>query len=185
MAQEKTLSLQSLGGKATALILRQKALSCYYKNPNICLQCKNIIDVKDGDKIPKVKKKKFCNRSCLALYKTKPKKEKVFKEKFQVLKDKFLTKKEIFDGCKSWQSARGIIQKHARFIYNNSEKSKCCIECGYEKHYEVCHIKSVSKFEDNALIISDINNIENLIALCPNHHWEFDNKILFIKKLYF
>ena len=49
--------------------------------------------------------------------------------------------------------------------------------CGYDKHYEIAHIKPVSDFEDDALI-TEINSIDNLIALCPNHHWEFDNGLL-------
>ena len=32
----------------------------------------------------------------------------------------------------------------------------------------------MSDFSDDAKI-SEINDIRNLIALCPNHHWEFDN----------
>ena len=26
--------------------------------------------------------------------------------------------------------------------------------------------------------IEEINNINNLIGLCPNHHWEYDNGLL-------
>lgn len=53
---------------------------------------------------------------------------------------------------------------------------KCAI-CGYDKHIEIAHIKAVSDFEDSVKI-SEINSINNLIALCPNHHWEYDNNIL-------
>ena len=49
--------------------------------------------------------------------------------------------------------------------------------CGYSKHYEVAHIKAVADFDDNDLI-SEINSENNLIALCPNHHWEYDNGLL-------
>lgn len=34
--------------------------------------------------------------------------------------------------------------------------------------------KATSDFDDDVLI-KEINNINNLIGLCPNHHWEFDN----------
>lgn len=95
-------------------------------------------------------------------------------EKFHYLSG---TKKELFDKYKSWQGARGKIQQHARYIYNNSNNPKKCINCGYDNHYEVCHKKAVSEFDDNANIINEINNIDNLMALCPNHHWEFDNKM--------
>jgi predicted restriction endonuclease len=49
-----------------------------------------------------------------------------------------------------------------------------CEVCGYNTHVEVCHIKSVSSFSDDTLI-TEINSIDNLVGLCPNHHWEFDN----------
>lgn len=85
-----------------------------------------------------------------------------------------LTKGDLFKRYKSWQTARSTIQKQARLIYQNSDKPKKCICCSYDKHYEVAHIKAVSDFDDNTLI-SEINNVNNLIALCPNHHWEYDN----------
>lgn len=68
---------------------------------------------------------------------------------------------------------RGLAQK----VYNASSKPKHCINCGYKKHYEVAHIKAISTFDDNTPI-SVINDIENLMALCPNCHWEYDNGIL-------
>ena len=68
-----------------------------------------------------------------------------------------------------------IIHKVNNFIKSNKEQ-KCAI-CGYTNHIEVAHIKAVSDFSDNTMI-KDINSIENLIALCPNHHWEYDNGLL-------
>ena len=87
-----------------------------------------------------------------------------------------LTKKEILDSCKNWQSARSIIAKLARKNYQSSDKPKCCVICGYS-NYEVAHIKAVSDFADDTLV-ENINSIENLAALCPNHHYEYDNGIL-------
>lgn len=88
-----------------------------------------------------------------------------------------ITKGELFNSAKNWQCARPTIQKAARKNYKFSDKPKKCCICGYDKHYEVAHIKAVSSFDDNALI-DTINNIDNLIALCPNHHWEYDNGLL-------
>lgn len=88
-----------------------------------------------------------------------------------------LTKKELFDRYNQWQIARASIARMAREIFNKSDKPKQCIVCGYKNHYEVAHIKAVSDFDNNTLI-SEINSINNLIALCPNHHWEYDNHML-------
>ncbi len=90
------------------------------------------------------------------------------------------TKDEIFKKYSNWQTSRSKIQSHARSTYECSDKPKKCIICGYDKHYEVAHIKSVSSFNGNCLV-SEINHINNLMALCPNHHWEYDNNNLDVK----
>lgn len=49
-----------------------------------------------------------------------------------------------------------------------------CALCGYALHVDVCHIKAVHKFKDSATV-GEVNAASNLVALCKNHHWEFDN----------
>lgn len=49
-----------------------------------------------------------------------------------------------------------------------------CARCGYDLHVELAHIKAVTEFDDDALL-TDINSTDNVIQLCPNCHWEFDN----------
>ena len=44
-------------------------------------------------------------------------------------------------------------------------------------YIEVAHIKAVADFSDGSTL-AEINSINNLIALCPNHHWEYDNGYL-------
>ncbi len=51
---------------------------------------------------------------------------------------------------------------------------KPCSNCGYDKHVELAHIKAVSSFSNDALL-SDINSEVNVVPLCRNCHWEFDN----------
>jgi HNH endonuclease len=74
------------------------------------------------------------------------------------------------------------IRKAARRIYLASQKPKCCFLCKYRNHFEVCHIKAISEFEKTALI-SEVNSLNNLIALCPNHHWELDHGLLKVGRL--
>ncbi len=58
--------------------------------------------------------------------------------------------------------------------YRKSSRLKACAVRGYNLHYEVCHIKPISAFLPTDFI-ADVNNLDNLVALCPNHHWEFDH----------
>ena len=85
-----------------------------------------------------------------------------------------LTKADLFAKNKNWQSARSSLQKHASSVFRKTKMPALCVICGYENHIEIAHIKSVSQFPDETLI-SKINECSNLVALCPNHHWEFDN----------
>ena len=54
---------------------------------------------------------------------------------------------------------------------------KPCHNCGYSKHVELCHIKPINEFLSTNFI-KDVNNRNNIIQLCPNCHWEFDNNLL-------
>jgi len=58
-----------------------------------------------------------------------------------------------------------------------------CSYCGYNKHVHVCHIKDVKDFPDDVLYREVVNSIDNLIKLCPNHHWEFDNFQLSLEEI--
>ena len=69
------------------------------------------------------------------------------------------------------------IRDLSRDIYINSGAPKCCQICGYDKVFHVCHIKPVSSFSLDTTV-SEINVMSNLIALCPNHHWELDHGLL-------
>lgn len=86
------------------------------------------------------------------------------------------TKGELFENRKNWQSARTTIAKHARQVLLASKRSPSCEapDCGYSNHVDICHRRSVASFPDETLI-QDINDLSNLLFLCPNHHWEFDH----------
>ena len=99
------------------------------------------------------------------------------KARLGILVIDIMTKKELLEKRKTYQSYRSSIAKHSRSTYFNSGKPKACAVCGYNKHIEIAHVISVSSFSDDTFI-GEINDIKNLIPLCPNHHWEFDNNLL-------
>ena len=69
------------------------------------------------------------------------------------------------------------IRSRARTIYKNSDKPKICSICGYDKHVHIAHIKAISSFPKSSKM-KEVNALSNLVALCPNHHWEFDHGLL-------
>ena len=62
----------------------------------------------------------------------------------------------------------------ARKKYLKSNPNPSCRFCGYSLHVEIAHIKAIKYFDDSATI-AEINDDNNLIGLCKNHHWELDN----------
>ena len=82
---------------------------------------------------------------------------------------------------KHHSSSRGaLVRDRARKRYRTDESS--CQRCGYSYHVEVCHIKPVHSF-DLSTLIDDINSPDNILLLCPNCHWEFDNGRLTIDQI--
>ena len=69
-----------------------------------------------------------------------------------------------------------VIRAHARGIIRRLGKTSCQV-CGYTHRVDCCHIKPIKLFPSTALV-SEINAVENLAALCPNHHIELDLGIL-------
>ena len=68
------------------------------------------------------------------------------------------------------------IRSAARKRYMSSSRPKKCFKCGYTHHYEVCHIKPIHTFSPQT-VIAVVNDDSNIVALCPNCHWEIDHGI--------
>ena len=49
-----------------------------------------------------------------------------------------------------------------------------CAKCGYATHVQVCHRRPIGSFPKSALV-SEVNELSNLVKLCLIHHWELDH----------
>lgn len=95
-----------------------------------------------------------------------------------MLKTKTVSQVEYTKHHKS--SAYALIRAQARALYKQHQLPRKCFHCGYDKHIEICHIKPIKDF-DKSTPISEVNKITNIIGLCPNCHWEFDNNLIQIE----
>ena len=57
---------------------------------------------------------------------------------------------------------------------------KVCFICGYANNVEVHHKKSINSFPLDTFIYI-VNDLSNLVYLCPNHHYEADKDILILE----
>jgi len=156
-----------------------------------CLNCKNEYK---ADR----KSRKFCSRSCNATFNNK-KRARIKSEKYicptcgkkkdyraklchicnmKIVYDKAM-EKPISDYLKNDNHPRfkhNSVRVWAKKLMKYRKLKKKCI-CGYDKHVECCHKKPISEYSlDTPMKV--VNSRENLIYLCPNCHWEFDNKLL-------
>ena len=134
---------------------------------------------------------KFCSRSCAAKWTNKnyPKRKKVRLDKWCEICGISIDSRS--NRCRKCCSSLGditlneaIYEKHHRSSAYALVRTRArtiakqigldtCQKCGYNKHVEIAHVKGISTFEGDTLI-SVINSKENLMALCPNCHWEYD-----------
>lgn len=75
---------------------------------------------------------------------------------------------------RSWASSNIRVLNRS---WNKDLLNLACQKCGYSKHIELCHIKAVSDFSKDTQL-SIVNHPDNILVLCRNCHWEFDNKLL-------
>ncbi len=72
-----------------------------------------------------------------------------------------------------YQSAR----EHAHRVAKWNMGPKVCAICGYDTYVELCHKKAISKFKVEAFLC-EVNAMDNLVWLCPNHHKEWEMGLL-------
>lgn len=120
---------------------------------------------------------KICNK-CQSVFFT-PRKSLCHKCSSGLNKDRLLSN-VIYDRHHK-SSAYAFVRTRARAIAKKLGW-KSCRNCEYDKHIEICHIKPISDFPYDSML-SDINNKSNLIPLCPNCHWEFDNNLFQIENM--
>lgn len=163
----------------------------YELNPKYCKHC--------GKKLEwcqDIKRKDFCNQSCAASYNNKSRKlNKIQKSLIQETCPQCGKYKNIratlckscydlkvttsnktlgyyLDKYKYSTTACSQIRKNAQAVMINNNIIRECKYCHnpeVEPILEVHHLKGIMEFSKDTLV-SDINSIENLVYLCPNHH---------------
>lgn len=136
---------------------------------------------------------KFCSRSCAASYNNKKYPKRKPEGSCAVCGEAINSSRKYCKNCRpsifkntirdlkssgnAVTSSYTYIRTQARKRYLASDKPKQCLVCGYDLHFDVCHIKPISSFVLDTHI-SEVNDLSNLVALCKNHHWELDNGYL-------
>lgn len=103
------------------------------------------------------------------------------KQKRQNIKNRTLG--SFIDGHKYLAIKCSDIRKDARRTIEESNKEKVCAYChnhDFDQILEVHHIKGILEF-DSSTTIGDVNDINNLVWLCPNHHKMLEMGLITLK----
>lgn len=148
---------------------------CETNNPKYCSRsCSAKVN---GREFPKRKVERKCTKcdKLAASYKTLLCKDHLQEWKDNLNKDKtigeYRNKLSVKGKHASW------LNSHVRIFTRNWLKhlrALPCAKCGYDLHVELAHIRQVSSYTDDTKL-SEVNSEDNVIQLCPNCHWEFDN----------
>ena len=145
-------------------------------NPKFCcINCAAIYNNKHH-----IKRKKTIHScvNCNIVLKRKKKTGKC--KKCHEPKDMTLKEVSVKYGYGHRASIYSLVRSRARTVVKDI--INVCANCGYSKHVEVCHIKSIASYSLDTKI-SEVNNRNNLIKLCPNCHWESEHGLLDISKI--
>lgn len=92
------------------------------------------------------------------------------KQKRQNIKNRTLG--SFINGHKYLTTKCSDIRRDARRTIEESNKERVCAYCHnheFDPILEVHHIKGILEF-DSSSTVSEINDVDNLVWLCPNHH---------------
>ena len=134
------------------------------KIPNTsCARCGTAIYRAEARRKKTKSKLHFCNKDCKTAAQRIGGIKEIMPSHYGTSIYRNLTKEQLIQQ-KGFQRANANIRTNSARLYNMSSLPKHCVYCGYDTHYEVCHIRAVSEFPPQTLI-SDINALTNLVAL--------------------
>lgn len=162
----------------------------YNNSPRLCRGCEAPLYIRPTDKICEMVRRIYCSRSCATKH-TNVNQPRIKPFKIRICRDcgaefvnhgSFLGKivcytcwlldKTKLERKTKAESNHREIRAHARQLL--PPRGGRCVVCSYDKFVEICHIRPVADFPDSATLF-EINAPDNLIRLCPNHHWELDH----------
>jgi hypothetical protein len=145
---------------------------------------------------------KFCSRSCAATYNNKHHPKRSLESTCKRCQGPCTRQRTYCRKCwhalkseravKNWSTATlsemrtafsvnagrfPYVRTLARKAYKASGQEMKCFVCGYDLHVDVAHLKAVNSFSDDTPV-NVVNDLNNLRALCRNHHWEYDHGYL-------
>lgn len=187
---------------------RLRALAQYKQQPNVCRECRKVIEVGPNQPVSQVRKKEFCARGCAAKFNNRLREPHPIKPITPIcgicnspIQD---AKRKGRKYCFACFAKRAALQKEMFLARTkgdlfSSRKSWQAARSAIQKHARLVYFNAVktpacffcpySRYIEvchrrpvasfqGSAKISEINCISNLVGLCRNHHWELDHNLV-------
>lgn len=149
-------------------------------NPKFCSRS---CAAKINNKVPKRKLSKKCSKCDSVVHSYRSLLCKLHHQEYLQNKKEYLLSLTLEDYTERECVKR--LQPSSKFVHvrglcrswNRDKLLLPCHVCGYSKHVELAHIRPLNSFKLTATL-REVNGPENVIQLCPNCHWEFDNGLI-------
>lgn len=176
MKSGKVYSRDPQTGKQLRPSRTANTITRYNKNPKICVGCQKPI-LASPDRLPyKIKDIRFCSQACAYTQLRENWKGAKAGTRHLTMPSRATKHTQIFKTKK--EAPRKSIWRFARLAFGSLRSMDVCECCGSTRTLnDVAHVKAINSFPDEAFIY-EINQISNLICLCPNCHRAFDSGLI-------
>lgn len=157
--------------------MKERALARYASNPRLCKGCGAVVPLPEGGVPSDLGNKFYCSRECSI----KAAREYRLWDLSNLPKS---LKVSTVPFMQKGQTSIQELRKHAKRVYRSYWPDQRCEYCNVELPYlpDVAHIKPVSSFSNDSLLL-EINQLSNLIGLCPTHHRNFDFGVIPLEEI--
>lgn len=181
---------------------RRKAVASYYRQPNHCLHCSNVIHIVGVERASSARKRKFCSRSCAASYNNSVAIKRPRRRTCLVCNEAILSgRKYCSENCRAFHnslrprtrfdSAKAVIEWRQRVKLRAIQyKGGRCQVCGYNRCARALTFHHLLPAQKEFNVSGSTRawrvvkaELDKCILLCSNCHAEAHDGMLDVLKL--
>lgn len=181
--------------KRSAELSRARAIANYNKNPNYCLHCGEVIQIRDKEKVAETRQKKFCNSTCAGFANSKNLPRRAKQGRCATCETSITTRhKYCSSDCR--RLGRGPRPGSGSYTHIATWRQKAkrraveykggsCQVCGYNRSMRAMSFHHVNPLEKDFGISASIRawdkiqaELDKCVLLCANCHAEVHDGLL-------
>lgn len=197
-----TQATRLAGAHSSAALQRSRAVAVYYQQPRHCLQCAEIIHIRDGERPSAARGRKFCSKSCAASYNNRISIKRPRRRTCLVCNKAILSvRKYCSEQCRAFHaslrpradfdSTQAVVAWRQRAKLRAVQyKGGRCQSCGYNKSVRALTFHHIDPTQKDFNVSSSTkawstikSELDKCLLLCANCHAEVHDGLLNVSEL--